>query len=188
MTEIQKNQRGWEEILSDAIVALNAKDNSQWLLGDLGLEVENTFGPGMIEEFAIKIGVNKETIRRYKTVSKAWPKEWRKEFVTPDGDYCLSHRHFQLLAPREDRMQWARMAADNQWSCDALTVELMKEKGTYDKNTAIATMSFNSVEIGEILVWFNKIRENWPETLNETSYKVESKVNKFLAKAKQGGK
>lgn len=181
-----ETSRTWEEIISDAIVALNAKDNSQWLLGDLGMEVEKTYGAKMIEDFAIKIGVNKETIRRYKVVSKAWPKEWREEFMTPDGDYRLSHRHFQILAPRENRLELAKEACDNNWSCDALIVELMKIDGRYDKKTAVASMTMNVIEVTEILSWFNRIREINPEVLNETSYKVEMKVNKFLAKAKGG--
>jgi len=179
--------RTWEEILSDAIVALNAKDNSQWMLGDLAMEVEASYGSPMIEEFAIKIGVNKETIRRYKVVSKAWPVSWRNEFKSPDGDLCLSHRHFQILAGRENRMELAREAADQGLTCDALTVELMKKDGKYDEKTAVASMSFNKAEVEEILSWLTQIRTMNPASLNETSYKVETKILKFKKKLRTGG-
>lgn len=174
--EFVKERKSWEEIVQSGMLAREAKDNSQWLLGDLAVEVE-TFFPGKLEEFASKIGVNKETLRRYKTVSLAWPPSTRLKF--------LSHRHHQILASRSDRREWLEKAHDNSWSCEALMVELKKADGKWDEKLAVASMSFSRGEIEEISRWYRQILEKWPEKLNEFSHIVYDKVKRFLKKTEK---
>ena len=175
--KIQK--RDWEEILSDGMEAREAKDNSQWVLGDLAVEIEVYYGPGMLGEFASKIGVNKGTLKRYATVSKAWLPKDRLSFC--------SHRHHQVLAGRKDRKEWLKKAHDNSWNVEGLGIELKKAAGEWDEKLAVASMSLARGEIEEVLRWYRQIFRKWPEKLNTFSRQVNEKMKLFLKKTEKGG-
>jgi len=171
------HKKSWDEIVQLGMEAREMKDSAQWVLGDLAMEVE-TFFPGKLEEFAAQIGVNKETMRRYKTVSQSWPPETRLPY--------LSHRHHQVLASRKDRKEWLEKAHDNSWSCEMLGVELKKSEGKWDDKMAVASMSFGRGEIQEIINWYRYIYEHWPERLNDFSHQVYEKMERFLKKTEKG--
>lgn len=172
-----QQKKSWDEVIQLGMEAREAKDNAQWILGDLAIEVD-TFFPGKLEEFSAKIGVNKETLRRYKTVSRAWPPETRLTY--------LSHRHHQILAAREDRKEWLEKAHDNSWSCELLEVELKKSEGKWDEKLAVASMSFARGEVEEVIRWYRLILEKWPEKLSEFSHEVHEKMMRFLKRTEKG--
>jgi len=127
---------------------------------------------------ASKGGVAKETLRRYKLVSQCWLPKDRLSF--------LSHRHHQILAPRDDRKEWAIKAHDNELSCEALQVELKKEEGKFDEKMAVASMTFARGEIEEIIRWYRQILDKWPEKLNSFSTTIHEKLLKYLKKTEKG--
>lgn len=164
-------RRSWEDVISDGLTAREAKDSSQWILGDLAVEVEKLF-PGRLDEFGSKIGVSKETLRRYKVVSLAWPPEKRLPF--------LSHRHHQILAGRKDRYEWIEKAHDNEWSCERLGVELKKQEGKWEENMELKRINFTMEEASELVKWYEVIREKFPEVLTEISNNTIEKIRKVL--------
>lgn len=58
----------WDELVERGRVAAQ----SQWVLGDLALEVETVYGEGRLQAFAEAISVEYGSIRRYRDVSKAY--------------------------------------------------------------------------------------------------------------------
>jgi len=100
---------------------------------------------------------------------------------------CLSHRHFQILAGRENRMELAKMAADGAMTCDAMVVEVMKKEGKYDSKTAVKSLQCSLDEHNELLRWFAIVKERGTEIITENSYNLETKIMKNVNKLKEGG-
>ncbi len=117
--EVQKID--WEEAVTRGIELREAKDKSQWELGDLALKVEKQYGFDALGKFATDIGVNKKTLQQYRRTAAAFPPAKREA--------VLSHKHHLILAAREDRFIKLAEAADNSWSSPQLTRELMIEAG-----------------------------------------------------------
>jgi len=166
----------WEELISICMVARERKDESQWILGDAAMEATILYGNEALDKLAAATGVAKETFRRYRQVSQAWPPSERVKF--------LSHRHHQLLASLEDKNAWADKAHDNGWSCEALSIEIKKSKGEIDQNFVCVSVSFVRGDLGRVLGWYNTIRDKWPELLNEADHpmadKLRGKLNQIL--------
>jgi hypothetical protein len=142
----------WESLISQGLEARENKDNSQWILGDLSLQVEKNYGEDSIGKFAIAINEKKTTIVRYRTVSSAWPVEKRVPY--------LSHRHHQILASRNDRFELIEKASDGNWSVEELTNQLKKIDGTYDDKLLIRNVNLNLEEIELILEWYTLAKRN----------------------------
>jgi hypothetical protein len=111
----------WEEAVSKGQDLRSAKDNSQWDLGDLSLEVDTAYGQDSLDKFANDIGINKKSLQQYRRVSAAFTKEQRNPY--------LSHRHHLLLVPQEDRLKWLELANDNNWTVSQLERELALSRG-----------------------------------------------------------
>lgn len=180
----KSSKKSWEQLCEMGRQARQLKEQSQWVLGDIAIEVEITYGAESLQKYAIDINVEYETIKRYRTVSKAWPKEICDKYKNADGDYWLSHRHFQLLAPREDREEWLVNAHDNGWSTKQLEVELKKKEGKFDEKLAIASVQLARGEFEEIIRWHKELSDKFPESVNEFSNEVVEKLKVGLNKAK----
>ena len=119
--EIVEDKMSWEQAISIGMQLREAKDNSQWQLGDLAANVEKKYGTNALEKFANEIGINKKSLQQYRRVALAFPKDKRISF--------LSHRHHLILAARKDRFDWLEKAADNSWSVSQLQFEIKKSEG-----------------------------------------------------------
>lgn len=117
----------WEEAVSRGMELRSAKDNSQWDLGDLALEVRSVYGKDSLGTFANEILINKKSLQQYRRVSAAFPPKQRSPY--------LSHRHHMLLAAKEDRLQWLKRAEENNLTVTQLERELAISEGKSPNNT-----------------------------------------------------
>lgn len=171
------SEQRWESLVSSAMEAREAKDNAQWIIGDIAAEVEKMYGSGALVAFAQEISVNKNTFRRYKLVSQAFPEDKRIDF--------LSHRHHMMLAAREDRFQWLQLAADNNWSTDNLKVELGKYEGTIDEDFSSCNISFVRGDLSRVTEWYQKL-QTIPGMVNEADTTIYERLNGKLSKLNKG--
>ena len=116
----------WEEAVSRGMELREAKDNSQWELGDLSLEVNSVYGQDSLGKFANDILINKKSLQQYRRVSAAFPPETRSKY--------LSHRHHLILAPRKDRFEWLQKAHDSNLTVTQLERELVIADGGTPNN------------------------------------------------------
>lgn len=137
----------WEGLISQGLEARENKDTMQWVLGDLALEVDTQYGADTIGDFAVAIGVNKNTLIRYRTVARAFPPEDR-QFPK------LSHRHYQMVAARADRMELLNDADLNSWSVEGLGEELKRLRGEVDKTIARKNLSLTLADLDLLVNWF----------------------------------
>jgi len=177
-------KKSWEQLVSMGIHARTIREKSQWVLGDLALEVSIVYGEDSLGKYAREINVDKDTLARYRQVSRAWPRELREKFRDPDGDYFMSHRHFQILAPRVDKKEWMDKCMDNTWSTKQLDVELKKSEGKFKEDLAIASITLARGEFEEIIRWHDEIFSMDNTRLTEFSSEVLSKIKKGLKKSK----
>lgn len=170
-------QQRWEALVSSALEAREARDNAQWILGDIAIEVERNYGSSALTAFAQEIHVNKNTFRRYKLVSKAFPPEKRIDL--------LSHRHHLILSAREDRDQWLKLAADNNWSTDNLMVELGKYEGKLDEDFTSCNISFIRGDLARIVGWYQKLQQI-PGMVADEDTTIYEKLARKLQKLNKG--
>lgn len=111
----------WEEAVSRGMELRSAKDNSQWDLGDLALEVRSHYGKDSLGKFANEILINKKSLQQYRRVSAAFPPNSRSPY--------LSHRHHMLLAARPDRLEWLKKSEENNLTVTQLERELALSDG-----------------------------------------------------------
>ena len=167
-------QKRYQELVSLGMQFREQKDNSQWGIGDLSVEFCTLYGNGALDTFAREIGVNKETMRRYRIVSEAWPPEKRLAF--------LSHRHHQILAGRTDKIEWAEKAHDGEWSCELLEIKLKQADHKIDLDFISVNLSFVRGDLERVLNWYNLAREKWPEKLTEEDNPIADKIREKLKK------
>jgi hypothetical protein len=182
----ERDKKDWEQLVSMGIHARTVRETSQWVLGDLALEVTIVYGKDSLGKYAREINVDRETLARYRQVSRAWPKKIRKKFQDPDGDYFMSHRHFQVLAPRSDKEEWLNKSMDNSYSVAQLQVELKKSEGKFKEDLAVASITLSRGEFEEIIRWYNEIFSINNTQLTEFSDEVLLKVKKGLKKSTDG--
>lgn len=103
--EQKQQQLSWEECVTLGLEFRENKDNSQWHLGDLALQVEKVYGVDSLGKFAIAININKNSLSQYRRVSKAFPEDTRSK--------VLSHRHHLILAGQENRFELLKECEDN---------------------------------------------------------------------------
>jgi len=93
--QIEQAVSSWEDAVIAGLELREAKDNSQWRLGDLALLVEKAYGVDSLGKFAIDINIPKKSLQQYRRVSNAFPPHARSKI--------LSHRHHLILAAQENR-------------------------------------------------------------------------------------
>ena len=108
----------WEEAISIGVELRENKDNSQWRLGDLALQVETVYGQDAIGKLAIDININKKSLQQYRRVSNAFPPKTRSQL--------LSHRHHMMLVPYDNRFDLLREAEENNLTTSQLELKLCK--------------------------------------------------------------
>lgn len=110
MQEIQ--QKSIDECISEGLEIRADNDKSRWQLGDLASYVTEEFGSEHLVEFSIKINIQKSTLRRYRDVSRAWPKEIRRQYeMVPWSIY-------RMISAQDNRMDLLKLAHD-----ESMTVE-----------------------------------------------------------------
>jgi len=114
--ENMKQAQSWEELCTLGMEARETKDNSQWILGDIALQVEKDYGSDSLGKFAVDIGINKRSLYQYRRVSQAFTLDQRSP--------RLSHRHHLLLASHDDRLELLKQAEDENLSCTQLELKL----------------------------------------------------------------
>lgn len=113
--------RDLEEFISMGMDLREKKDNISWDLGDLANDVTRELGPRFLSDFSKGIGIPIGSMRRYRDIARAYPKQVREEYKV------LSWTHFRMLAAREDRDLWLRRAADESWSTEKLA-EMIRDR------------------------------------------------------------
>jgi hypothetical protein len=103
--EQKQQQMSWEELCMIGLELREGKDQVQWRLGDLALQVEKIYGSDSLGKFAIAININKNSLSQYRRVSKAFPEDKRSKL--------LSHRHHLILASQEKRFELLKECEDN---------------------------------------------------------------------------
>lgn len=106
----------WEELVTEGIATVRARDGAQWHLGDLAARVEVTYAEHDIDDYGEAIGVSASTLRRYRDVARAY------EPATRVADVSWSHH--RLVAARDDRLDWLEQARAGGWSRRRLESEL----------------------------------------------------------------
>ena len=120
---VKQNQLTLEDLITMGIELRAKRDNVNWALGDLAVEVTNTMGIKMMRQVAVGIGIKINTFRRYADVSRAYPdQKLRDEFAQ------LSWSHFRLLSGRDDRHLWLVRAIDEQMTIERLKVLISPDK------------------------------------------------------------
>src|SRR5687767_8439678 len=84
------------------------ESDAQWTKGDAALEVTPTYGEHTLKKLAELSGEDYETLKRYRSVAKAYKKGNR----FPN----LSFKHHLVLGSRYDRHSWLRKAEAKGWS------------------------------------------------------------------------
>jgi hypothetical protein len=177
-----RNIHEWEELVSAGIEARESKDNSQWVIGDLAVLVAKNYGTSALEDFSKTIGINKNTVLRYRAVSKVW--------LPTEREYSLSHRHHMILCSRDDRYEWLEEAASNQWSVEELRLRLKKEELNIPDKVKVGSILFRRDEWERILKWFGLCLDN-PNTMSQLDdedtkivEKIKNKVVKLISMEK----
>jgi len=112
----------WEEAVSTGLELREAKDNSQWKLGDLALSVEKVYGVDALGKFAVDININKKSLQQYRRVSSAFPPASRSKI--------LSHRHHLILAAHDNRFELLKEAEENNLTTSQLELRFSKNPQT----------------------------------------------------------
>ena len=113
------NLTNWEELVSAAMIAREDKDNSQWELGDIALQVSTVYGKDSLGKFASEIGVARSTLYQYRKVSKIFPSNMRVE--------RLSHRHHCKATASIDPYTMLDRADKNNWTSEQLALMIKEE-------------------------------------------------------------
>lgn len=108
----------WESAVVDGIEARQNRDDAQWVLGDLALGIETSYGDHNLERYAEAVGVEYNSLRAYRIVAAAYQSDRRIS--------NLSWTHHQVIAGRDDRLDWLRYAKDNRLSVRAMLAEIQK--------------------------------------------------------------
>ncbi len=150
----------WEGLISAGLEARENKDTMQWVLGDLALQIDTKYGADTIGDFAVAIGVNKNTLIRYRTVSRAFTPEMR-QFPK------LSHRHYQMVAARQDRMELLNDADLNSWSVEGLGEELKRLRGEVDKAIPRKNLSLTVADIAVLEAWYTEYNKAGQDNIQD---------------------
>jgi hypothetical protein len=110
-----------EEAVSFGLDIVEVLNRLQWLTGDYALAVERDLGSGALEEVARAIGSDIKSLRRCRDVASRYTPKEREMFPK------LSWSHYRAAAgvkDRAERIKWLRLADDEGWSCELLSVKI----------------------------------------------------------------
>lgn len=103
--------------------------NVQWTLGDLALKVETGYGEGRLQQYADEVGVEYESLRKYRDVSRAWPENVRN--VSQKWSVHM------VLASQPDRSQLIKPSAAK-WTVAKAREFVKVRKEEADRKKAVA--------------------------------------------------
>jgi hypothetical protein len=172
-----EENRDWETIVTQALEARKEIDGGQWEIGDLADQVESNYGEDSIGRFAVDIGIPKETVRRWRSVSRAFPIEDRIDF--------LSHTHHRVVASREDRFELLNWALENSASVESLVEEMKLRDGEIDEVIARKSLSLKRNDLESLSRWYNTAVSSGYSP-NELDLDLIERVERSLMKIKQG--
>lgn len=126
--------RAWKALVRDGKRAVAQEQDAKWELGDLALEVEPMARSGVrtgseqrLREYANAIGLELETLLRYRKVASAWPASRRRPAA-------ISHTAHEELMGDDDRFRYAAKLAKREppegygtWSVNAIRVDRGKQ-------------------------------------------------------------
>src|SRR5690606_28577855 len=114
--ETPDTENQWDALVERGRVAAQ----SQWVLGDLALEVETTYGGGQLQEYADAIGVEYDQLRKYRMVSATYENGVR----TPNVPWSVH----MILASQPDRHELIKSSPrDHGIDADTWTVRAARE-------------------------------------------------------------
>jgi len=115
-SETPDTEKQWDALVERGRVAAQ----SQWVLGDLALEVETTYGGGQLQEYADAIGVELKTLEQYRLVAKVYGLEERSS--------NLPWTVFKVFASQPDRHDLLKSSPrDHGIAADTWTVRAARE-------------------------------------------------------------
>ncbi len=116
ITEERHAIKSWEEYIVLGQNAREAKDDSNWALGDLALGIDKDYGEDSIGKYAYAIGVAKKALMNNRTIAKRFPLDIRAKYKK------LSWSHFEAVsAIKIQRPEaWLEKADDDDLSVEAL--------------------------------------------------------------------
>jgi hypothetical protein len=88
----------------------------QWRKGDIAVGLKPVYGEQTLEKFAERVGVEYETLKRYKWVAQQYELVQRRT--------NLSFSHHQFVAARPDRLDWLKKAEAGKWSLATMLDEI----------------------------------------------------------------
>jgi hypothetical protein len=125
---ILKQKRDWEQIRDEIAHLAVQDDQNAMTMGDLFVEIEETFKKDHIKTAASQAGVSLSVARQRFWVSKRIPKGHpiRYKFLQPT--MLLTFSHLRAIAGTDpDTMEsWAQQAVDHQWSVAELKEAIEK--------------------------------------------------------------
>lgn len=168
----------WQMALGLGMIARQGADNMQWLMGDVALVVKDIWGLDGMDRYATEIGVKKETLDRYSSVSRAWPPENRVAE--------LSHRHHMMIASREDRFDLILKIADRaDMSVEKLALEIKKSEGKLIEDFASVRVLFVKGDLMTVIRWYSLLNDKEPDALSEQDHLVFDRLNQHYFKMKE---
>ena len=109
--ELRKLQElDYEGLLSVALQAREWYDKSRWVFGDVAGVLVNKFGWEILDKFAVGMGLGKDSIQRYKTISGKFPEKTRVKYKK------LSWSHFRAAATQPEPEKLLEKADDEGWT------------------------------------------------------------------------
>lgn len=109
----------WKYLVDEGVKASDAKDNAQWLLGELALTIAKEYGKSKLSKYAKEIGVDYTTLTRYRQTARAFEKLQRCNF--------LSWMHHYVASKTDARFEWLQKARENNWSTRELIAAIILE-------------------------------------------------------------
>jgi len=124
METSQQEMARWslEQLVSTGMVAREYKDLSQWILGKLALAVDTAYGDNAIGKFASEIGVNINTLQRYRWVVKHFPD------VNVSEPKALPFYAYEELVTVDHPEYWMNKAVDEDLPPFVLIQEIREHK------------------------------------------------------------
>lgn len=123
--ELTPPRKTWEELISALHTAQSTEGISNWVLGDIGNEIEVIFktekdpttGMTPLAQAAVAIGEKPASLQQKVLVSCRYPERM-------DRKTGLSWTHYRSAASADNPMDWINKAVDNGWTVSQLEAEL----------------------------------------------------------------
>lgn len=115
---------GYQAALSLAMSAEGDMSQRRWLLGDLCLLIQSSYGKNRLGDFATKTNIARSTANQYRNMSAFYRTELRYAFDN------LSYSHYRLAYRlKEDAALFLTEASLNQWTIEQTQIEVTKLLG-----------------------------------------------------------